>query len=109
MELYFIDCIWILLTIAGVAITSPKIITNNSLFQQLTTFGKTRVKSRARVKSRVDNDRFCGKARIHSEKKLRGAHECRQQKLLGVSGGGSVDQLAHRIRGEVGVPKIRGQ
>ena len=45
MELYFIDCFWILLTIAGVAITSPKIITNNTLFQHLTTFGKTRVKS----------------------------------------------------------------
>merc|ERR1719215_1345752 len=45
MELYFIDCIWIILTIAGVALTSPKIITNNTLFQQLTTFGKTRVKS----------------------------------------------------------------
>ncbi|CBY21397.1 unnamed protein product [Oikopleura dioica] len=44
MELYFIDCIWILVTIASVAITSPKIITNNILFQQLATFGKTRVK-----------------------------------------------------------------
>lgn len=44
MELYFIDCIWILVTIASVAITSRKIITNNILFQQLATFGKTRVK-----------------------------------------------------------------
>ena len=37
MEVYFIDCIWILLTIASVAITSQKIITNNFLFQQLAT------------------------------------------------------------------------
>lgn len=45
MELYLIDCIWIVLTVTGVAVTSPKIITNNGLFQQLTTFGKTRIKT----------------------------------------------------------------